>query len=371
MSWNIEALREQTKINPFDDSAYDLLGRVFWAQKKYEEAEAAFRKQIEVTPLNKLLHGNLGLMLIEWRKYKEAVPELEQAIALNPDEAPQYEIGLGSAYTNLGQTQKAIEAFDRAVKLSHEPSTLNDVAYNLSVSNLQLDKAQQYAEEAVTQVAANLRNAKLEELTTDDLAGVRSLAAYWDTLGWVYFKKGNLDLAEKYLVAAWQIEQYSEVGDHLGQISEKRGKKEEAIRWYTLAAAGVRPTHAAHENLARLSGPDKLELRVNKAKEELVELRTLKLGPLLKGEKEKLEAEFFVVLVPSPRGNNKVAGVKFIRGSEKLRRLAGALNGATYRMSFPDETITKVIRRGILICEPTNEGCTFILLSPESVTSVD
>jgi len=367
----IEALREQTKINPFDDSAYGILGQAFWAQNKYEEAEAAFRKQIEVTPLNKLLHGNLGLMLIEWRKYKEAVPELQQAIALNPDEAPKYEVGLGRAYTSLGQAQKAIEAFDRAIKLSHEPSTLNDIAYILSDNNLQLDKAQQYAEQAVKEVTTSLRNAKVEELTKDDLISVRRLAAYWDTLGWIHFKKGNLDVAEKYLIAAWQVDQYSEIGDHLGQISEKRGKKEEAIRWYTLAAAGVRPTHASHENLARLSGRDKLELRINKAKEELVEFSTIKLGTLLKGEKEKLQAEFYIVLVPEATGKTKVAEVKFISGSEKLRRLASALQSATYVMSFPDETTTKIIRRGILICEPGKEGCTFILLSPEYVTSVD
>ena len=365
------ALREQTKINPFDDSAYKVLAQVLWAQKKYDEAEAAFRKQIEVTPLDESAHGSLGRLLIDRRKYKEAVPELEQAISLDPDEAPGYEINLGQAYANLGQTSKAIEAFDRAIKLSHEPRTLNDVAYNLSVNNLQLDKAQQYAEEAVTGMATNLRDAKLEHLTTDDLAHVKSLAAYWDTLGWTHFKKGNLDLAEKYLMAAWQVEQYSEVGDHLGQISEKRGKKEEALHWYALADGGVRPVPEARANLTRLAGSDKVELRLSKAKEELIESRTVKIGPLLKDEKKELQAEFFVVLVPGAAGKAKVAGVKFIRGSEKLRPLAAAVQSATYRLSFPDETTTKIIRRGILFCEPTNEGCRFILLSVEAVTSVD
>ena len=264
-----------------------------------------------------------------------------------------------------------MEAFDQAIKHSREPSTLNNIAYNLSLSNLELDKAQQYAEEAVTKVATDLRNAKLENLTADDLGHVRELIIYWDTLGWVHFKKGNLDLAEKYLTAAWQVEQYSEIGNHLGQLSEKRGKKEEAIRWYTLGVAGAHLVPEARENLIRLAGSDKVDLRLSKAKEELLELRTLKLGPLLKGEKEKLEAEFFVVLVPDVAGKAKVAGVKFIRGSEKLRRLAGTLQSATYRMSFPDETATKIIRRVVFICDPANEGCMFILLSPESVTSVD
>ena len=367
----IEALREQTKINPFDDSAYEFLGEAFWALRKYEDAEAAFRKQIEVTPLDILSHGNLGLMLVQLRKYKEAVPELERAIALAPGEDLDYQIGLGEAYANLGQSRKAIEAFGQAVKLSHDAETLNEVAYKLAISDLQLDKAQAYAEDAVTDVATELRNARLEQLTTDDLASVRNLAAYWDTLGFVHFKKGNLDLAEKYMMAAWQVEQYSEVAVHLGQISEKRGRKEEAIHWYTLAAAGVQLAPAALENLTRLAGTDKVEPRVSKAKDELVESRTIKLGPLLKDEKERLQGEFFVVIAPGVAGNIKVAGVKLIRGSEKLRRLEDALQSATYRMSFPDQTATKIIRRGLLTCEPTSGGCTFVLLSPAYVSSVD
>jgi hypothetical protein len=223
----------------------------------------------------------------------------------------------------------------------------------------------------VTAIATGLSKVKLEELTIHDLAGVRSLAVYWDTLGWVHFKRGNLDLAEKYLTAAWQLEQYSAVGDHLGQISEKLGKKEEAIRWYTLATAGVREIPAARENLIRLAGSAKLESSILKARGELNEFRTFKVGPALKGEKERLHAEFFVVLVPLATGKPKVEDVRFISGSEKLRPLASALRNVPYRMSFPDATQTKIIRRGALICGPSSEGCSFILLSPEFVTSVN
>jgi len=54
---------------------------------------------------------------------------------------------------------------------------------------VQLDKAQQYAESAVTATANDLRNTELEQLTEGDLSNVSSLAAYWDTLGWVHFRK--------------------------------------------------------------------------------------------------------------------------------------------------------------------------------------
>ncbi len=366
----IEVLRQQTRINPYDDYSHDLLGRVFWRQQKYEEAAAAFRKQLEVTPLHKFTHGNLGQMLVEWRKYKEAVPELESGISLNPDEEFLY-MSLGRAYLNLGETEKATEAFDKAVKLSPGPPVWNNVSYFLSLSSVQLDKAQQYAESAVTAKATELRNVELERLTSDDLQNVSSLANYWDTLGWVHYQKGNVDLAERYITAAWLLWKRGEVGDHLGRIHEKRGRKEEAIRTYALAAVADSPVPEARESLARLIGKDKIEALLNKAREELVELRTVKLGSLLKDERERTDAEFYVVLVPGPSPNSQVADVKFIRGNEKLRPLAAALKGARYHMSFPEETTTRLIRRGTLTCQPGNGECVFIMLNLEDVTSVD
>jgi len=155
----IEVLREQTKINPFEDYAYSLLGRVYWEQRDYMNAEASFRKQIEVTPLDQYAHASLGQMLVESHQYKEAVPELERAISLAP-EAEMLQVSLGRAYLNLDETQKAIAAFEEAIKLDRSPEVLNDIAYFLSDKGVQLDKALQYAESAVTTTATGLRMSK-------------------------------------------------------------------------------------------------------------------------------------------------------------------------------------------------------------------
>ncbi len=106
------------------------------------------------------------------------------------------------------------------------------------------------------------------------------------------------------------------------------------------------------------------------AKEELGAFYTLKLGALLKNLKENTEAEFYVVLTPGAAGNAQVTEVKFIRGDEKMRPLGNALKSARYNLMFPDEARTKVIRRGTLLCQQTGE-CSFLMLSPEYVNSVD
>jgi tetratricopeptide (TPR) repeat protein len=365
-----DVLNQQTKLNPFDDYAYNLLGQVYWRQQKYAEAESALRKQIEVTPLDKWAHGVLGLMLVEWRKYKEAVPELEQAISLNPEQEAQYRISLGRAYMNLRETDKATQAFERAVKLEPGQRTWNDVAYFLAESKVQLDKAQQYAESAVTEVSTELRNVELNRLTFDDLRNVSALSAYWDTLGWVHFQKGDVDAAEKYIAGAWALQQHGEVGYHLGQIFEKRGKKEEAIQMYALSAVAYRTVPEVRESLDRLVGKEKSEAFLKKASDESRDSRTIKLGSLGATVKTTSEAQFYVVLVPGAARVAQVSEVKFISGDEKLRSLESALKSAKYNLAFPDGTTAKVIRRGTLYCL-ANRECSFIMMSPDLISSVE
>jgi tetratricopeptide (TPR) repeat protein len=364
-----DVLREQIKINPFDDYSHNLLGRVYWRQQKYAEAESAFRKQIEVTPLDKWSQGNLGQMLVEWRRYKDAVPELEKAISLNP-EAEMLHVSLGRAYLNLGEVQKASESFDKAVKLAPGPPVWNDVAYFMSVNKVQLDRAQQYAESAVVAVSTALRNVELERLTMTDIGLVNSIAAYWDTLGWVHFQKGDFDSAERYISAAWLLGQHSEVGYHLGQIEEKRGRKDAAIRMYALAAVASRLVPEAKDSLNRLVPQDKTEALLRKSHAEMAGSRTVKLGQALQNVKGTTEAQFFVVLSPGPARNAVVTDVKFIRGDEKLRPLSTAIKAANFNFVFPDDTTTKIVRRGTVFCQGSGE-CSFLMMGPDYVSSVD
>jgi tetratricopeptide (TPR) repeat protein len=368
----IDVLKEQTKINPFEDYAYNLLGRIYWQQQDYENAESAFRKQIEVTPLDQWAHANLGQMLVDWRKYKEAVPELEQAISLSPDREMLH-VSLGRAYLNLGEDDKSIKEFEEALKLERSPIVLNDIAYYLAVQGVQLDKALQYSESAVTSVANSLRNVEASNLTIDDLRNVSSLAAHWDTLGWVYYQKGNLDAAEKYVKASWLLQQHSEVGYHAGAIAEKRGNKAEAIRLYAQAAVADRVVPEARESLLKLTSADAIEKLLATAKGELPGYNKLTLAvppPNTAADaKTPVEAEFYLVFAPDASRNAQVAEVKFIKGADSLKPLASQLKTLKYALVFPDSSPTKVVRRGTLSC--TKAGCTFTFINPDVITSVD
>ena len=363
----VTALKKQIEINPYDEFAYNNLGRAYWQERKYDDAVTAFHKQLELNPLDKFAHANLGAMYAEWHKYDEAAPELEKAASLTPD-SPDLQVSLGDAYLNLGQDDKALAAFDRAVGLAATPLVWNNIAYQLSLKKVHLDRAQQYAESAVSATAAALRNVSLDQLTQQELPLVPSLVAYWDTLGWVHFAEGDLDKAEKYVGAAWTLGHHGEVGDHLGQVYEKRGDRDRALRTYALSMSGLRPAPETRGRLAMLAGGDaKADAVVAKYRDDLQHLRSIDLGKA----KETGNADFFILLSGGAGAVAKVDGVKFVSGDEKLKSFTEALRNADYHLTLPDDTPLKVLRRGILSCSTAGGNCTFVLMLPDDVRTVD
>jgi tetratricopeptide (TPR) repeat protein len=363
----IAAFQKQLEVNPYDEFAYNNLGRVYWNDRKYDDAVKSFNKQLENNPLDKFAHANLGVMYAEWHKYDLAVAELEKAASLSPDSA-ELQVSLGDAYLNLGQDAKALATFDHAVELAATPLVWNNIAYQLSLKDAHLDRAQQYAESAVSATAAALRNISLDRLANKDLGLVSNLIAYWDTLGWVHFGEGDLNKAEKYVAAAWSLGHHGEVGDHLGQIYQKQGQKDRALRAYALSMNGLRPTPETRERLASLAGGEaKVDSTVAHYKDELQRLITIDLGKAT----QTSNADFFILISGGGGATAKVDSVKFVSGDEKLKSFTDALKTADYHLTFPDDTPVKVFRRGTLSCAIATGKCEFVLTLPDDVRSVD
>jgi len=362
-----DAFRKQIGVNAFDEHAYNYLGIALQQQEKFDEAEAAYKKQIELNPLDPVAHSALGALFLQQHKYVEAVPELDKASVLSPENAG-LQVGLGQAYLNTNEKTKALAAFEKAAEISQTPDVWNNVAYNLADHSLELDKAQQYAESAVSTTAASLRNIELSNLSPDNLNAVASIGAYWDTLGWIYFQKGDEAKALDFVQASWLLNQHGEVGDHLAQIYQKRGEKNRTIHMFALAIAAP---HSVPETRARLvillGGNTEVDALVKQAQSELASIRTLAAGKLLK---EDAWAEFFVLLSPRDK-NASVDAVKFISGSEKLRPFAEKLRTLDYGPMFPDSSPIKLVRRGTLACSASTGDCTFTLMRPEDVRSVN
>ena len=361
------AFQKQISANPYDEHVYNYLGLTLQQQQKFPEAADAFRKQIAVNPLDPVAHAALGALFLEQHRYSEAIPELDKATVLAPDNA-ELEVSLGMALLNTGEKDKALDAFEKGVELSQTPVVWNNVAFALAEHNLELDKAAQYAESAIAATAANLRNIELSRLSLDDLNQVASVGVYWDTLGWIKFREGDLDQAQRYIRASWLLNQHGEVGDHLAQIYEKRGDKEQAERMYAEAMAA---THSVPETRARLivllGGNAGIDELVAKNKPELTKIRVFPAGDLLK---QNARADFFVLLSPGAK-YPKVEAVKFISGSQDLRPFTEKLRALDFGPMFPDASPAKLVRRGTLACSATTGTCTFTLILPEDVRTLN
>jgi tetratricopeptide (TPR) repeat protein len=273
------------------------------------------------------------------------------------------QVQLGKAYLNLRRNDDAIAAFGRAVELEPNPGTWNDVAYELALGGIDLPRAQQYAESALAATAAASRNVDIDNADARALAVVGALGAYWDTLGWVYFAKGDLPRAEKYIAAAWSLGQHAEVGDHLGQIYEKTGRRDAATRLYAAALSAQQPPVEVRAHLARAAGGSATtEALVEAHRGDLSSSRTIAVpgrGPA--GKKAE-----FLVLFTAP---GRVETVKFVEGDEEMRALASALQKIPAEGMFPDETPAKILRRGVASCRPSGD-CTFTMLLPEDAKPV-
>ena len=367
----LPVMREQIKINPFDDFAYYMLGIVYWGQEDYANSEESFRKQLQVNPLYQPAHAKLGQMLVEAGKYKEAIAALERAVSLAQDEDEGLHMGLGRAYLYLGETEKALSAFDAAIKINRNARVLNDVAYYLSQSEVHLDKAVQYAETAVTTVTNDLRNVETANLKIDDLYNVTWLAVYWDTLGWIYYQQDIMDKAEAYLRASYMLQQHGSAAYNLGIVTEERGQKHEAIRFFAQASVVLNDDQDAPKALRRLARKADIPSLLRAAKQDLRAYNVFDVGQLVPALKTPVEAEFFLVYAPDSSRNAQAIDVKFIKGDERLRPLAAQLKTTKYQLVFPDNSPTRIIRRGALLCLPTPGACTFTMTSPELVRSVE
>ena len=188
------------------------------------------------------------------------------------------------------------------------------------------------------------------------------MSSYWDTLGWVHFAKGDLARAETLVSAAWSIEPGGEVGDHLAQIYEKQGRKDDAIRMYALAMSADRPVAETRKRLATLSGadPDAVLTRIEPKSALLAQRSFAVQGP--KGVTGM--ADFIVLLGEDGRSQ----GVKFVSGEEKLRPMDAAIRGISFGPALPDAAVAKVLRRGTASC--TAKGCSFVLFPASHAEAV-
>ena len=355
----IAAFKQQIENNPYDAFAYNALGQAYQKLGRYQDAVEQYHKQIEVNPLDPYAHASLGQLYLGQKKFSEAVPELEKAVDIQPKN-PLLEIALGQAYIGTNQTDKGMAAFEKAISISATPLVWNNIAYSLSEQNVQLDRAQQYADSAINALNTQLRDVTLDNLRTQDLGVANLLFAVWDTRGWVDFKRKDLDAAEKYILPAWEAGGSGDEAEHLGDIADKRGKRDDAINYYVLSLLSEDPSLTARAKLTAMGVTD-IDRRMDAAKAKPA-ARKIALNKSDKGT-----AEFFLLVSPG-----KVEQAKFIKGDDNLKSFTDVLQKTDVQMKFPPQYQTHVVRRAVVRCGTTSPApCTVELVPSTEVRSLE
>ena len=114
--------------------------------------------------------------------------------------------------------------------------TLNYLGYMLADRGVRLEEAKGYIQAALEQDPHN--------------------GAYLDSLGWVFYKLDQLDLAEQNLLKAVQrISHDATIRDHLGDVYYRTGRTREAlIQWQKALAEWSRapPSKADPQEVAKI-----------------------------------------------------------------------------------------------------------------------
>jgi tetratricopeptide (TPR) repeat protein len=366
----VDALRKAINLDPSQLISHKVYASVLTGLHRPDAAIDAWREIVKIAPDDPQALKGLITLLMQQKRYGEAVPYLESAAKNDSSSAIQNT--LGTAYLHLGQVEKGTAILEKIVQADSSPLLANNVAYELANGNADLPKALEYAQRAVEQEEMDSHAIDLSHLLPDNLAATRRIGSYWDTLGWVHFRIGNLAQAESFLNAAWLLSQDPVEADHLGQVYEQQKKTAKAIHMYRLALATPQGNvpggqwDETRNRLAKLTGtkaPTGMELlRGDPNGNELSQLRSVKLKRLVPGS---ATAELFLLFSPGP----KVEGVEFISGSEKLKPAEKVLSATSFQVTFPEGSSARLVRRAIVMCSDVS-GCTAVLFTPSSVNSV-
>lgn len=360
-------LQEEIKLEPKSPFAYNALGWAYQRHYKYEEAIAQYKKQIEITPEAFAPHANLGVLLSSRRRCGEAMPELEKSLTLSPEQSRAL-LAQGKCDIDLGNTSKGVSEMEQAANEAASSGSWNEAAYRLAEQNVELDKARKWAQTAITIDSVFLRDLSLDHATPIQMNKVNMLSNYWDTLGWIYFRLGNDDRAFNYVDAAWRMHPTPTKGNHLGQIYEKLGRREEAVNAYALAVV------AADLSKRGASSPEDLA----EARDRLTQLsgRGADVAALIERDRAALD-DLLSVTVANPTKHagsadfimkvvgDKTMEVRQITGDATFAPFSEVLLKAPLPLHIPEEGEVEILRRGTLSCREEADKCHFTLMGTE------
>jgi len=187
------------KIKPDSIEIITYMARLYSLNGETEAAIPLIQEAISIEPGNDSLYHSLALAHMSVESYGPAIEAMRQAITLNANKDSYY-FELGALLERAGEFDSAIENMQRAIELNPMHSNAhNFLGYMYALEGRYLDKALDHLNKAL---AIQPRN-----------------GYFLDSLGWIYFKKGEPKKALSEIQKAMVYTPPDPVlYDHLGDI---------------------------------------------------------------------------------------------------------------------------------------------------------
>ncbi|MGD8846895.1 MAG: tetratricopeptide repeat protein, partial [Desulfobacteraceae bacterium] len=164
--------------NPKEAFALNLKGETFVKMKKYDQALKAFERATKIEPMWAEASNNLAAVYLQQGKIKAAVKNLKSSLDKNPKNPAAY-LTLGKIYEQDKKYDKAMEIYESAIQaVPGFWTAANHLALLLCEQKPMADSLKR-----ATELALNAYKMKPGQ------------PAIIDTLGWIYYQKGEYQLA--------------------------------------------------------------------------------------------------------------------------------------------------------------------------------
>tara|TARA_B110000037_G_scaffold155558_1_gene175360 strand:- start:1377 stop:3119 length:1743 start_codon:yes stop_codon:yes gene_type:complete len=154
-----------------------------------------------------ILRNKASLLLTEDRT--QDVYDLMKTEEEEFKDSPEFKFDYAMLFEKMGNTLLMEQHLLAAIKLKPDYATAyNALGYSYADRGIKLPEAKRYIEIALSYEPNN--------------------HYIMDSMGWIHFKLGNLDIAKQFIKKAYAINKDPEIAAHLGEILWVQGKKEEA-----------------------------------------------------------------------------------------------------------------------------------------------
>ncbi len=210
-------LQETVRLMPENDAAWRQLLQMLYTQSEFDQLIEISEEAEKWVPEDAFIRFFVGNAYSITKDYEKAILWLKKA-AEAPSRSNFRSIifgSLGDTYQSADNWDEAQKAYAESIRLNEDNAVaLNNYAYYLSVRNERIEDAYEMSKRSLEHEPTN--------------------PSFLDTLGWIYFKKGNYNKAYEYVKASIENGSTSAtVFEHMGDIYEKLGDSENAREWWT------------------------------------------------------------------------------------------------------------------------------------------